>query len=67
MANLMDGRSFGACENQCYDWFQDCKDVDDDPHGDAGCWWSLGVRLFEKMSRLKNFNSTLMSQCFYFP
>ena len=45
MANLMDGRSFGACENQCYDWFQDCKDVDDDHHGDAGCLWSLGVCL----------------------
>ena len=45
MTNLMDGRSFGACENQCYDWFQDCKDVDDDHHGDAGCLWSLGVCL----------------------
>ena len=36
MANLMEGRSFGVCENQCYDLLQDCLDVAGG--GDAGCW-----------------------------
>ena len=41
MANLMEGRSFGVCENQCYDLLQDCLDVAGG--GDAGCWASFGV------------------------
>ena len=43
MANLMDGRSLGACENRCYDLYNDCLDVVGD--GDKGCAAALAVCL----------------------
>jgi hypothetical protein len=42
MANLMDGRSLGECEDRCNDIYNDCVDI-----GDSGCAAAYAVCLVE--------------------
>ena len=45
MANLMEVRTLGACENNCYDLFNECLDVGGDGDGDKGCAFACAACL----------------------